>query len=245
MAADVSSIVNLVSSIMNLRGITYPMTGSGRSGGAYWPPNQTIGDPPGTQGDETYTDFDGSNPLSLDYYRQQLTNFQMVMNQLDQMYQVLTGMWVGDMDDQTYSDLQGFAQEISSKRDALSAAALAAQGLSIAANAVGIRLPSPSMPNTLGVAPAVIIGSAAVIAAIAGLVYWAHDFMTRVQTYMTNSDVISRLTPDQAAAFALQSQKITDASNSSFTSNLAATAKWVVIGILAYLAYDAFAKGKR
>jgi len=223
---------------MNLRGHSayWPPDQTIRGHSAYWPSDQTIGDA-GTDNNNYSGDFDPSNPLSLDFYRQKISDFQVSLNAVDAMYTSLKNFFVGDLTDEQYQIMVDLANEIDSQRNELHIVVSMVQGLSTAANAMGIRLPYPS--SGLGVAPVVIAGTAAVLIAIAGFISWQVGITARFNSALQSIADDPDASPEskQKATLALNQQ-----SAISMGANIGSTIKWAIIGLAGFFAYQIYMK---
>jgi hypothetical protein len=122
--------------------------------------------------------YTGENS-SIDYFRNKARDFQIVLNNLDIIDKSLMDVrYEINGQDDLLAEWADLYDELQSKKSQFKLAAEAINLASNGLNAVNIRFPQLSIPNSLGIAPA--IGVAAAIAGAAVLVYWASEFIPRV-----------------------------------------------------------------
>jgi hypothetical protein len=205
----------------------------------------TLGDAGASNDDASYTGDVSTSPLSVDWFRTKYTEFQGVMNALDASYQA--GLYVHsqieptERIDELLTDYERKSGEIKTLAETLNLGASAA-------NAIGVRMPVLSIPQTLGVLPAFVVPAvvATAAAAVAGWIAYARGYASAMAEAI--AEVESTVTdPTQRAAVvaALESKRQEALQSVSFISGsplsmLAGPLQIVIIGGLAFFAYRAF-----
>lgn len=193
-------------------------------------------------GDEGYTGDTGSSPLSLDYYRQKATEFQAVMNGLDNAYSALVELSNSAISDTLRDQIEARLSEYDQKKAQFRVAAEAINAAAGVINSLGGRFPQLSIPGTLGLPPLLIpAGIVAGVAAAATLAYWGKQWISSViQLIRERTYLAAQSTPEERAALARamqQAQAAEQQADSGPWAVLGSSVKWVVLAVGAYVAY--------
>lgn len=202
----------------------------------------------GPRTDENYTGESSDSLLSLDYYRSQVTKFQDVMNALDGTIKTLGEMraLIPEQSTEMIDQWESLWNEAIDKRwqfrTAAQAINLAAEGL----NAIDVRFPELSIPQTLqglGFAPLALAGIAAAVAGAAALITWGNNYITSVRAWAQTREMLALLPEEKQQEWAqktLELQAQESVANGSPLSNIAVIIKWLAIAGVGYFAYQAF-----
>lgn len=192
--------------------------------------------------DETYGD---SSPISLDYFREKVRDFQTALNSVDLAYRAGLDVYEISPSDR----LAELLTDYESRAGTLKATAETLNAGAALVNAAGGRMPVLSIPSTLGlpqfVMPAVYI---AALATAAYLISWAKDHTEYLRAAIDEraAQIDAQLTPqDKARVAAAQSSAASAAGAfSKGLDTLATIMKWGAIGIAAFLAWRAYKAAK-
>lgn len=202
--------------------------------------SQTLGDRWGGEAVPPAT-----SPFAMDYYRNKAREFQELIIALDRSYWAASGaLGTGALDATTAAALEAALSDYESRRTTLRVTAEAINAGAAAINALGGRFPSLSIPGTLGLPP--LVAPAALVAAIgtaAALIVWGSQWMSGVNDRLRRAQVIDAATPEQRARIVeamADSDNAVSVASGSFLASLAPTAKWIAIGIGAFLLYRAY-----
>jgi hypothetical protein len=195
-----------------------------------------------------------TGPLSLDYYRQKVQEFQQVFNSLDEtmrnLYEVGTIAYAAG-DSQMIAEYENLYSQAESKlatfRGTAEAINMASQGI----NSAGVQFPAVQVPFGLGVLPAVPLAAAAAAIAVAvQLIVWAKEFWRTVRELIQRAQymrVIEMLPEgDRAAALEtfrkteVQAQIAESQANASPVNAIATIGKWGAVAFIGFLAYKAW-----
>ena len=186
-----------------------------------------------------------TSPFAMDYYRNKAREFQELIIALDRSYWAASGaLGTGALDATTAAALEAALSDYESRRTTLRVTAEAINAGAAAINALGGRFPSLSIPGTLGLPP--LVAPAALVAAIgtaAALIVWGSQWMSGVNDRLRRAQVIDAATPEQRARIVeamADSDNAVSVASGSFLASLAPTAKWIAIGIGAFLLYRAY-----
>jgi len=190
--------------------------------------------------------------MSMDYYRAKVTEYQSVLNALDQGYQAaLLALQVPGLDPQTYSSLSASVDEFESKKWTLKATAEAINMGAAVVNAAGGRMPELSLPGTLGFFPVALpIAAIVAVGTAATLIVWGQTWLRGVNDRLKTAMLLeAQATPQDKATLARaiqqgdQARALADAGG---LSALAPILKWSAIGIGAFMLWRAFeSRGRR
>jgi hypothetical protein len=201
---------------------------------------QTLGDRWGGEAVPAAT-----SPFAMDYYRNKAREFQELIIALDRSYWAASGaLGTGALDATTAAALEAALSDYESRRTTLRVTAEAINAGAAAINALGGRFPQLSIPGTLGLPP--LVAPAALVAAIgtaAALIVWGSQWMSGVNDRLRRAQVIDAATPEQRARIVeamADSDNAVSVASGSFLASLAPTAKWIAIGIGAFLLYRAY-----
>jgi hypothetical protein len=186
-----------------------------------------------------------ASPLSVDYYRQKVVEFQTLLNNLQQAREGAIGL-VDYGPVEIRPELTALLDELDSKigryRQVAEALNFGINGI----NKVGAGFPTLTIPNGLGVAPLVVAGGiGAAVAVAAALIVWGYAWIQKAQVLARQAQLYGYLTPEQRAIVAQKSIEIdqaAQASESSPLTSIANIAKWVGIAAVAYFAFQAYQK---
>jgi hypothetical protein len=186
-----------------------------------------------------------TSPFAMDYYRNKAREFQELIIALDRSYWAASGaLGTGALDATTAAALEAALSDYESRRTTLRVTAEAINAGAAAINALGGRFPQLSIPGTLGLPP--LVAPAALVAAIgtaAALIVWGSQWMSGVNDRLRRAQVIDAATPEQRARIVeamADSDNAVSVASGSFLASLAPTAKWIAIGIGAFLLYRAY-----
>jgi hypothetical protein len=188
-----------------------------------------------------------STPLSVDYYRQKVVEFQALLNNLQNAREGMIGL-VDYGPAEIRPELMALLDELDGKigryRQVAEALNFGINGI----NKVGAGFPTLSIPAGLGVAPLVVAGGiGAAVAVAAALIVWGYTWIQRAQNLARQAQLYGYLPPEQRAAVAAQALKIDQAAAASAASPLTSVAniaKWAAIAAVAYFAYQAYQKSR-
>lgn len=189
---------------------------------------------------------DATSPLSLDYYRQKVREFQQVINALDETGRTVDALIQEVGPGELADDLIALQSEFLDKKSQIKIAAEAINFAASGANAIGIRFPVLSLPQTLGAAP-IVAGAAiaAAVAAAAGIIVWGREWILGVNQRLREAELLKQV-PDADRAKVAQAILQTDAAvaqaNESPLASIAGIVKWVALGVAAFYAFEAFKK---
>lgn len=184
-------------------------------------------------------------PLSVDYYRQKVVEFQNLLYNLQNAREGMIGL-VDYGPVEIRPELTALLDELDSKigryRQVAEALNFGINGI----NKVGAGFPTLTIPKGLGVAPLVVAGGiGAAVAVAASLIVWGYAWIQKAQVLARQAQLYGYLTPEQRAIVAQKALEIDQAaaaSESSPLTSIANIAKWVGIAAVAYFAYQAFQK---
>jgi succinyl-CoA synthetase beta subunit len=209
----------------------------------------TLGDPSGfPHDDDSYTGDVSDSVFSMDYVRERGRQLQELMNNLDGAYMAtLDALDTGALDEATAADLGNYLADFESRRATLRGTAEAFNAGAALVNAAGGRMPSLSIPATLGIVPLVI--PAAMIAAVAtagALITWGVVWLQGLNARLANAQLLEAQDTPEARAALARSQATAanalDAVNGSPWTALSSLAKWGGIAALAWIAFRAFGR---
>jgi hypothetical protein len=186
-----------------------------------------------------------STPLSVDYYKQKVVEFQNLLYNLQNAREGMIGL-VDYGPVEIRPELTALLDELDSKigryRQVAEALNFGINGI----NKVGAGFPTLTIPKGLGVAPLVVAGGiGAAVAVAASLIVWGYAWIQKAQVLARQAQLYGYLTPEQRAIVAQKALEIDQAaaaSESSPLTSIANIAKWVGIVAVAYFAYQAFQK---
>jgi hypothetical protein len=186
-----------------------------------------------------------ASPLSVDYYRQKVVEFQALLNNLQGAQEAVIGL-IDYGPVEIRSELTALLDELDGKigryRQVAEALNFGINGI----NKVGANFPKLSIPNGLGVAPLVVAGGiGAAVAVAAALIVWGYAWIQKAQVLARQAQLYGYLTPEQKAIVAqkaIEIEQAAQASESSPLTSIASIAKWAGIAAVAYFAYQAYQK---
>jgi hypothetical protein len=186
-----------------------------------------------------------ATPLSVDYYKQKVVEFQALLYNLQNAREGMIGL-VDYGPVEIRAELTVLLDELDGKigryRQVAEALNFGINGI----NKVGAGFPTLTIPKGLGVAPLVVAGGiGAAVAVAASLIVWGYAWIQKAQVLARQAQLYGYLTPEQRAIVAQKALEIDQAaaaSESSPLTSIANIAKWVGIAAVAYFAYQAFQK---
>ena len=203
----------------------------------------TLGDL-GPKDDASYTGDVSNSAWSMDYYRSKITDFQSVLQAVDQGYRAAqSALASGGLDATTADELQVMCDDYLSRRFTLKATAEAINAGAAAFNAMGGRLPSLSIPAGLGLAPALPFAAIAAIGTAAVLISWGRDWIRGVNDRLKTAQLLAaQESPEKAASLAqsiAQSDAAIAIAENSGVAALAPVLKWGAFALGAWLLWKA------
>lgn len=209
----------------------------------------TLGDV-GPHDDESY-DVVSDSSVSLDYFRKKYGEFQLAMNALDKAYEAAkTAYFQTDPPDE---ELYNYLMEYESRAGEIKTTAEALNLGANAANALGIRMPVLSVPQSLGALqflalPAVTL---AALAAIATILTFAAGYIAGVE--MAIERVIQSVPDDKKPELVEALNKATQSKRDLMSNPLAylgtgigntlsSAIKLAGIGLIGYLIYKSWSE---
>jgi len=186
-------------------------------------------------------------PLSVDYYKQKVIEYQNLLYNLQNAREGMIGL-VDYGPVEIRPELTALLDELDSKigryRQVAEALNFGINGI----NKVGAGFPTLTIPKGLGVAPLVVAGGiGAAVAVAASLIVWGYAWIQKAQVLARQAQLYGYLTPEQRAIVAQKALEIDQAaaaSESSPLTSIASIAKWVGIAAVAYFAYQAYQKSR-
>jgi len=188
-----------------------------------------------------------ASPLSVDYYRQKVVEFQALLNNLQGAQEAVIGL-IDYGPVEIRSELTALLDELDGKigryRQVAEALNFGINGI----NKVGAGFPTLTIPNGLGIAPLVVAGGiGAAVAVAAALIVWGYAWIQKAQVIAQRAQLYGYLTPEQRAIVAQKAIEIDQAAQSSASSpltSIASIAKWAGIAAVTYFAYQAYQKSR-
>lgn len=191
----------------------------------------------------SYEGEQSDSVFSLDYYRNKAREFQAVLNNVDAAARAARIAIEADIDPELTQGLVEDLQEFDSKKLTFR---LTAEGINAAAaliNSAGGRFPALSIPAGLGALPVIPAAGIAAIGVAATLIAWGVKWIDGVNQRLSNAQYLAKGTPQQQAELA-RALAISDASqrasSESPLASIAGAVKWGAIGLVAFLAYQAW-----
>jgi hypothetical protein len=190
-----------------------------------------------------------ASPLTLDYYRNKVVEFQNILYQMDEAAIVARDIIDTDYDQNLSNDMSAFLQEFDAKKGQFK---MAAEALNFAINGVnyaGANFPEIKIPAGLGIVPmAAAAGVAAALAAAALLITWGRDWIAGLNERLKLEIQLGAVTdPDKRAQIVQDSLRL-DAANkaadASPLTNIAGIVKYVAIAAVAYFVFQAYQKSR-
>lgn len=203
----------------------------------------------GPKDDASYNGSVSTSPVSLDYFRSKITEFQTTLQGLDAGYQALLSALdsgSGYLDDESYFGLQALAEEFQGKRWSMKATAEAINAGAAVINYAGGRMPSLSIPGTLGLLPALPFAAVAALGTAAALTVWGRTWLLGLNDRLKTAQLLdAQATPEAKAALAVsiaQSDAAVKLAEESGFAALAPVLKWGAIAVGAWMVWQAFQK---
>jgi hypothetical protein len=197
-------------------------------------------------------------PLSLDYYRNKLAEFQQMMLALDQTASAaralqplaLEGATVNDDLARLYDDITTSLAEFDAKKASFRTAAEALNFAINGVNMVGANLAPLRIPQGLGVVPAAAAAAiAGGLAVAAALIVWGRDWIAGMNERAKILTVAGAITDpakrDAALSEAMKIEAASQATQESPLANVANIVKWVAGAAVVYFAFQAFDKARK
>lgn len=186
--------------------------------------------------------------ISLDYFREKYREFQVTLNALDEAYQAGVRTYWLPISDENKTELDSMLTDYENRRDTLRMTAEAMNAGAAVVNWAGGRMPVISIPQTLGIAPALPIAAVIAVSTAATLIVWGQDFTRRLFDFLKTRLVLeSAATPEQrqelahAVVKAQQAVQIAESSSLGAFGGVAQIVKWGAIALGAFLVYKAVA----
>lgn len=197
--------------------------------------------------DETYAGETGDSAFSVQHYRNQMVEFQSVMDAMDSTAHSLRQLLQYPLSLEDTSAIQQDLAEFESRKLMFRAAAETLNAASYAINAAGGRFPVLSVPQALqglGIAPVIPLAALAALAAAATLISWGRDWMAGVNRRLHDERLLATIEDPaqraEAARLILQANAAQAEAESSTLSKVATIAKWGVFAVLGYMAWRAW-----
>jgi hypothetical protein len=190
-----------------------------------------------------------ASPLTLDYYRNKVIEFQNILYQMDAAAIVARDIIDTDYDQNLSNEMSVFLQEFDAKKGQFK---MAAEALNFAINGVnyaGANFPEIKIPSGLGFIPmAAAAGVAAALAAAAVLITWGRDWIAGLNERLKLEVQLGAITdPDKRAQIVQESMKLEaaqKAADASPLTNVAGIVKYVAIAAVAYFVFQAYQKSR-
>ena len=195
--------------------------------------------------DLSYTGESGESSLSVQYYRNKVTEFQSVLDALDMGAQaardaINTGALTWD-DEQA---LNALLREYEGRKFTLRATAESINAGAAAWNALGGRMPNLTIPSGLGALPIIPLALIAAVATAATLIVWGRSWLQGLNARLQQSALLDAIEdPDkraEVAAAASAAASAVQVAESSPISSIANIAKWAAIAALAVIGYKVY-----
>lgn len=206
---------------------------------------------PGGGSDVSYTGDTGDSSLSMQYYRNKVTEFQNTLNAIDKAAMAsMIALDSGVLSEADSVALDDALYEYENNKTKMRLTAEAINAGAAAINAAGGRFPELSIPTGLGLAPFVLPAAAiAAIGVAAGLVLWGNTWIKGVNERLKRSVVLDAIQNPEQKAQVAQAMALSDSavqeSEASSLSGIASIVKWGAIAIGAFFIYKQFiAKGQ-
>jgi hypothetical protein len=188
-----------------------------------------------------------ASPLSVNYYRQKVVEFQALLNNLQRAREATVEI-VNNGPAELQPELLALLAELDGKIDSYRQVAEALNFGINGINRVGAGFPTLTIPKGLGVAPLVVAGGiGAAVAVAAALIVWGYAWIQKAQVLARQAQLYGYLTPEQRATVAskaLELDQLAAASEASPLTSVANIAKWLGIAAVAYFAYQAYQKSR-
>lgn len=192
----------------------------------------------------------GTAKTDLNYYQRKVKEFQQAVDAVDTSAYGLRMLLDLDISDDQRLPIIAQLSELEQKKSELRTAAETVNAASALANQVGITLPKVNI-QTLGALPLVPIAVAGTIAAaiyaMANLVVWITDWISRSNVVAQTIAAAADLPPDQKAQVltAIQATETAKAQATTGLGSIANVVKYVAFAAVAFFAYQAFMKTRK
>jgi hypothetical protein len=195
-------------------------------------------------GDASYGGESADSALSLGYYRQKALEFQQVLSAMDEgRAAAIAALNTGAVDPQVADELQQLLGEYDSKAWQMRMTGEAINAGAAAINAAGGRFPVLSIPQSLGLLPALPFAAVAAFGTAATLVAWGVTWLSGVNDRLRLAMQLDAQTDPEARAALAREVARSDAAiakaQGSPVAWLATPVKWLAIGVGAFLVWRA------
>jgi hypothetical protein len=204
-------------------------------------------------GDAGYTG-DTYDPDSLtrfadaDYYRSKISEFQATLNAVDLASMQLRRVYeIPGLPEDIWYEALALLNDYEARRGQFVLAAEAINLASAAANASGFRMPSVTVPQTLGIAPIALAGIGAAVAGAAALIAWGVSWINGAHATAMRIGMLETLAPEdraKAVAAALEIERAQAAADNPL-STIALTVRWVAIAAVGFFVWKAIQQNAR
>lgn len=201
-------------------------------------------------GNEIKVDTSKTQPTDLNYYQKKVQEFQQAVDAVDTAAYGLRMMLDLDISDDDRLPILAQLSELEAKKSEIRTAAETVNAASNLANQLGVKLPTVNV-QTLGALPLVPLAIAGTIAAalyaIASLVSWITDWISRSNVVAQTIAAAADLPPDQKAQVlsAIQATETAKAQATTGLGSIANIVKYVAFAAVAFFAYQAFMKTRK
>lgn len=209
----------------------------------------TLGEAGVPHDDASYTGETGDSVVSQQYARNKITEFQQTLQALDAGYQsAVAALQVPGLDGDTADYLRGWIDDFEGKRWVLKTTAEAINLGAAAYNAAGGRMPSLSIPGTLGFLPALSVPMIVALGTAATLIAWGTTALNGLHDRLKYAQSLNaQLTPESKAELARSVVGVEAARGIAGGTGLSALVpvfKWGAIGLLGFFAIRALVSGR-
>ncbi len=205
-----------------------------------------LGDAGAPNDDASYTGDTGNSAFSLQYFRNKASEFQAVLNALDNASRVAEEMLSGSIDVETATFAANWLAEFDAKKWQFRTAAEAINAGAALMNSAGGRFPSLSIPSGLGAVPLLVpAATIAAIGAAAALIVWGNQAIKSLSTYLSQKQMYDEAaTPEAKAEVTRLLVKAREAESMAENpvSTVANAVKYIAIAAGAFMAYKIYSE---
>jgi len=205
---------------------------------------QNLGDAGASNADASYVGAQSDSVVSMDYYRSKIAEFQSTLNAVDTAQQAARdALASGVVDFDNAQALGDLLQDFEARKSTMRITGEAINMGAAAINAAGGRMPSLSIPQTLGIGFALPFAAVAAVGTAAVLINWGNTWLRGVNDRLKAAQLIAAQDSPEAAARLAQSIAQSDSAlaiaDASPLGSLAPYLKWGAIALGAFMVWRA------